>query len=93
MQLHLYIRDTAEFLQGRFGFCFGVSSDEDLAGDGWILAGDAELNITVDGSEVTKKAVSAVEEAEQKEIAEHEVKMNMLKEKKANLLALTHEVK
>ena len=92
-KLHVYIRNTADFLQGRYGFCFAVSDDETLEGDGWILAGDAEINITADVSEVTKQAVAAVEEAEQKERAGHELKMNMLATEKSNLLTLTHEVK
>ena len=37
------------------------------------------------------RPIAAIDKAEQEEIAEHEVKMSLLKEKRDNLLAIEHK--
>ena len=90
MKIHIYITNAAEFLQGNYRWCFGISDADDINVDGWFLAGEVEVELDVNNETITQFAVNAIDKAEQEEIAEHQVKMDMLKEKKANLLSITH---
>jgi len=91
MILYLYITRPDDYLRGEIRY---HASDEELSIEGWFLAGTVDFDTTnVDFGELTETAVDCIDKAEQKEIAEHEVKMGMLKEKKQNLLSITHQTR
>ncbi len=91
MKLYLYITNADAFLNGDSSF---HAAPEDHHADnipGWFLAGSIDVELDVDNKKITQSALDSIDKAEQKEIAEHEIKMGMLKEKKANLLSITHQ--
>ena len=94
MKLYLYITDVETYSTGEVFFrAYAEGSHEtSWIPDSWIFVGEIDdIDIDVDNKKVTQRAIDILEEAEQKEIAEHEVKMGILKEKKANLLSITHQ--
>lgn len=95
MKQYLYIINASNFLDNPDLATYALSSHSDMADSeycpNWILAGEVEFEINIGHKTVIQKAVECIEKAEQKETAEHEVKMGMLKEKKANLLSITHQ--
>jgi len=90
MKLYIYIIDADAFLRGDYGWSLKASDRPDIKATGYFLAGDVEVNLNVVNQTVTQFALDTIDKAEQQEIAEHQVKMDMLKEKKANLLSITH---
>jgi len=90
---YVYITDADQFIRGEIKNCFALDTDGSYEGriDGWFLAGEVELNINTDEKKIRQSAVEFVEKAEETERAEHEVKMNMLAEKKQSLLAIEHK--
>ena len=92
MKIHIFITNLDEYVRGEYRYCFTASSDEDYGKglDHWEFAGSADVEINVNNAELTQKAVKVIEEKEEETRAEFEVKMGLLKEKKANLLSLTH---
>ena len=88
---YVYITDADKFLSGDYNFCFSVSNDDSYGYDSWILCGEVDIEVTVDNDAVMKSAIDAIDEQEEKTRAEFEMKMTMLKTKKANLLSITHQ--
>ena len=88
---YVFITDSDAFLNGSVG-CFSLSHRDDAMQDyGWFLCGEVEIDVKVDNDVVMQSAIDAIDAAEQKEIAAHEVKLGMLREKRANLLSITHK--
>ena len=91
MKLYIYITNAGDYLSGNFDNCWYLSDRNNYMIDAWFLAGEVEVDINVDNKVITQFAVDAIDKAGQEEIAEHQVKMDMLKEKKAKLLSITHQ--
>ena len=91
MKLYLYISDTADFVEGKFDYAFSVYAEK----YDWLkrpYVGEFEMDISkIDVNELTQKVIADIEEEENKQRAEDQIKMDMLATKKANLLAITHE--
>ena len=97
-KLHLYISEYDDYLEGQYNWAFTVFADKETGdrcrkNDPYIYVGEFEMDVSAHSDEATKAALDALNKAEQTERAEHTVKMNMLSVKRANLLAITHEVK
>ena len=90
---YVYIKDADAFIHGYHQNCFCIFSDTSMDGyeEKYFLAGEVEFEINVDDKTIRQSAVNSIEAAEEKERAEHQVKMDMLATKKANLLSLTHQ--
>jgi hypothetical protein len=86
----LVITRPDEFLTGSRE-CFSLIGN-DCTPDDWIDCGEIELDIEVDKDEAIARVVTTLDEEIEKETAEHELKMNLLKRRKSEMLALTHEV-
>ena len=91
MKLHLYISDTADFVEGKFDYAFSVYAEK----YDWLkrpYVGSFEMDISkVDVGELTQKVIADIEAEEDKQRAEYQIKMDMLATKKANLLSITHD--
>ena len=91
LKLHLYITEPEDFMKGDYDWCFKVSSNDNLNGGGWISCGEAELNISVDTGTVISKTVGALSKKIDEEKAVFSARLKSLEDRKANLLALTHD--
>ncbi len=92
---YLYITDPIAFSDGCRN-CLQLSQYDDLGVHGsytkeWIMAGEVEFDVDIDIDDVFVKAVEEIDHAEEKERAEHQVKMDILKEKRQKLLAISYE--
>ena len=88
---HVVIVHPDWFLAGEYAMCFTLRGER-LNEDKWIYAGEVELDLDVDHADVTATVIKALDAEIEKERAEHSLKMDMLKTRKNELLALTHEV-
>jgi hypothetical protein len=88
---HVHIVDPDDFLRGDYHSCFNLFDSPSNCPE-WIDAGEIELDIEVDKDSVIARVVTALDEEIEKETAEHELKMELLKQRKNEMLALTHEV-
>jgi hypothetical protein len=88
---HVHIVYPDKFLRGDYVDCFNLFDTPNAHPD-WIDAGEIELDIEVDKDSVIARVVTALDEEIEKETAEHELKMELLKQRKNEMLALTHEV-
>jgi len=91
LKLNLYITDTERFMKGDYGWCFKVSSHDDLAGNDWIACGEADLNINVDASEIIAASVNSLSKQIDEEKAVFSARLHSLETRKAELLALTYD--
>ena len=93
---HLYITDPVGFDESKGSDNqFAVSSSTTLA-DGhytkdWVYACPVEFDVPINKDAVIAKACQAVDVQIKEEQASFEVKMGLLKEKKASLLAIEHK--
>ncbi len=88
----VYITDIDSFLAGNYGNSFSLYDSGSMSDyDGWHLVGDIVIDVNVNLETLTAEAVECIEKAEQKELAEHEVKMGLLDEKKQKLLCIEHK--
>ena len=94
---HVMISNTASFRQGYYATCFTLvrpdiveSFTNDLA---YIDCGEIELDISIGDDEVVTCIVNAIDAEIDKEQAEHHVKIELLKTRKSELLALAHDGK
>ena len=90
MRLFLYITNVDDYLNGGYSF-HAVVKDAYGHIDGWFLAGSVDFNPSVDEKEMRDYALGAIDNEEKETRAEFEVKMGLLKEKKASLLSITHQ--
>ncbi len=92
---YLYITFPESFANGNYGACFTISDCEDMSNSeycsDWINVGEIEFEVDIDNKTLVDKQVKAIEIAEQRERAEHQVKMDLLAEKKQNLLSIEHK--
>ena len=95
MKMYIYINEPVDFLAGDFENSLNLSSVEPdlgrLRGGQWPCAGEVDVYFNVDRQTVTEVAVKAIEEAEQKERADHQYKMDLLKEQKQKCLSISHD--
>ncbi len=91
MKLYLSIVEPGNFLAGNYDWCFRVNVDREVAERYGIYCGEIEVEINADDKTVRQYALNAIEETERETRAEFEVKMQMLREKKQNLLCIEHE--
>ena len=95
---HVMIAHPDDFLRGSYRSCFtlmdGTLADRftDKVDYKYIDCGEIDLDINVSGETVTAHVLEALDAEIEKERAEHSLKMDMLKTRKNELLALTHEV-
>ena len=87
---HVVIAYPDRFLAGEYGLCFTLRGQK-MTEDGWIYAGEIELDLDVDHADVTATVIKTLDVEIKKERAEHSLKMDMLQTRKDELLALTHE--
>ncbi len=92
---YLYITAPESFAAGHYGGCFTLAADEDMSDSeycsNWINVGEIEFDFDINNKTLVDKQVKNIEMAEQKERAEHQVKMNVLAEKKQKLLSIEHK--
>lgn len=89
---YVLINHLDRFLAGDMN-CFTISDTTNMDGyDGrYFLCGEVEFDVDVDTKMLTQKAVEVIERELQEEMAQHQVRVDLLTTKKANLLAITHE--
>jgi len=87
---NLFITNIDDYLGGHYTHCFNIAQS-DMLGTEWIKIGTTTIDVNVDKEMLTARGIKVIEEAETKEIAEHEMKMRLLKEKKDSFLALEHK--
>jgi len=88
MKLHLYITDLVRFAEGKIDFC--AESDRHMD-DTWLHVAEIDVNLDIDNEAITQGAIQAITKEEENQRAEHNVKMNLLAEKKQSLLAIEHK--
>jgi hypothetical protein len=88
----LAIRKPDSFLVGDYRFCFSLLTDADCMPPAWIDCGEIEIDVVVDKDQAVARVISTLDAEIEKETAEHELKMELLKQRKSEMLALTHEV-
>ena len=87
------ITDAVEFLRGDFQYCFNLFDTPNIDGDGsWFDGGEIEFTITYDHDAMIKAVLERTDKAISKEEADHHVKMEALKSRKAELLALPNGI-
>ncbi len=91
MKLYLYVREADEFLRGDYRWSLQVSDAKDFIPGTYFPAGEINVNLDVDIDALRNHALGIIDEAETETRAEFEVKMGLLKEKKQNLLSITHQ--
>ena len=83
LKQHLVITDPAAFLKGNYSSCFALF-DHKAGYHGWIDAGIIEFDVNVDSGLVLKTAQAELDE----EIGKATAVLNVLEQRKAELLAL-----
>jgi len=91
VKLNLYITNPEDFMKGDYEWCFKVSSDDSLDGNGWMACGDADLNVNVDNGEVIASSVRELSKQIDEEKSVFSARLHSLEERKARLLAITHD--
>ena len=80
---HIVITDPEAFLKGNYYSCFSLFNHATKI-EGWINCGEIELDLDVDTGEVLKVAADEID----KDIGKATAVLNVLEQKKAELLAL-----
>ena len=97
MKMYIFISNPEYLLTPALRFlAFTCSPDEDFGQNrdrpDYRLIAECEVDESkFDIDSITDDAIAIITLAEQKERAEHQVKMDMLDEKKRSFLAITHE--
>ncbi len=84
---HIFITNKADFLRGDYRTCFNLDESPDLMADTWEYVGEIEFEVNVD----TDNLVSAVTSELTAEIGKHTAAINVLENRKADLLSITHD--
>lgn len=91
MKLYLYVTDAADYLEGKYHF-HAVPRENEIEIEGWYLASVVNIDLSaVDEDAIREYALGIIDTQEKETRAEFEVKMNLLKEKRQNLLSITHQ--
>ena len=95
MKLFLYTTDIEATLKGDFDWSLNASSRDDLGDEfldtGWNLLGDFEFDLNIDREQLTKLAVSGIENKIKEVKAATSIAITQLETRQQNLLALTME--
>ena len=92
MKQFLYIVNMDDYLNGNFDNCFTLTSNPRMDNyDGWKRCGEVEFEVNIDIEKAMKETIGIIDATIKEEMAEHELKINLLKEKKQNLLAIEHK--
>ena len=96
MKLFAYITDPEQFMRGdeyNQQAAIHVTSTETMESAGWILLHEVEIDLgSVDMQKLTESALKKIGIEEERERAEHEVKEQAFKSRRANLLSLPANV-
>ena len=87
VKMNLYISNPEEFARDPHSSCAYAMSESRLMDDDWIFAGEVEFDVDVDTSKVIKAAKDQLDDA----IGKHTTAINVLEQRKNELLCLTHE--
>jgi len=88
MKLHIYINDPERFLKGEYESCFSTSLRDDWNIDGWVYAGEVDLDIEVNELDVRGTALTALDNRIKEIRATSEAGIMEIQERKQNLMAL-----
>ncbi len=92
---HVMISRPENFRRGDYSTCFSLlaSNAAKRMCDkyGYIDCGEIEIEINVSGDEIVASMVKKIEAEIKREPGEHKMKMALLKNRKAELLAITYE--
>ncbi len=93
MKLYLYISDPVQFAEGDgHGLAVRGTAPEDFClANEWPLAGECDIELNLDKQGIIDIAVADIDTQEKEERARHQVKMDMLSEKKQQLLSIEHK--
>lgn len=83
LKLHVIITDPEAFLKGDYFHCMTLSSDKTTV-PGWVNCGQIEVSLDVNRGEVLEVAAKTITE----EMGRCSAAMNVLEQRKAELLAL-----
>ena len=92
IKLHIYITDPESFLRGEYESCFTTSQVNTWTIKGWIYAGEVDLNIDHNETEVRGIALDGLDARIQEIRAAAEVGVTELEGRKQKLMALEHIV-
>ena len=87
---HLVITNPIEFSKGDYEHCFNLLGHESIP-DHWIYCGPIEVEVNVDMEKCMDISMDALDREEEKVQTEYNTKLALIKQKKAELLCLTHE--
>jgi len=85
-KVYAYISNPVEFLTHDTGLKLSPYPCDFM--DEWILVGEFEIDLAVDKDMLVKKALSAIDQAEQAAKTEMQEKLNKLEDLKQSLIAL-----
>ncbi len=92
---HVMISRPENFRHGNYSTCFSLlapNAAKRMCDEyGYIDCSEIEIEINVSGDEIVASMVKTIDAQIKKELGEHEVKMNLLRDRKNELLAITHE--
>jgi len=80
-----------DFLRGNFNWCFTCAKTGQTTPDYYIKIAEIEFDIDVDHDTVNEKVVDKIDAEIDEEQALHHLKLEALKSRRSELLALTHE--
>ena len=88
IKLHIYITDPEAFLRGEYESCFTTSQRNDWRIKGWVYAGEVDLNINHNETEVRGLALDGLDARIQEIRAAAEAGVMELEDRKQKLMAL-----
>lgn len=95
MKIFGYITDPEGFLSGgdvNVENYIHFTDSDGMEAHGWIMVAERDLDLpTIDIDRIRKAALGVIEVQQKKEIAEHEVKMQMFDDRRQRLLAITYQ--
>lgn len=83
----LFITEPDEFLRGDYTQCLNLYGD-DVAPKSWIDCGPIDIEIDLDLTDMTAKAVQAIDAQIERETGKWAARLALLKRRKQELLAL-----
>ena len=86
LKLQLVLTDPAKYLKGYYHHVFTLLEGETSV-DGWINCGEVEIDVDVDTGMVLEVAKAELDN----EIGKHTAAINVLENRKSELLALTYD--
>jgi hypothetical protein len=91
-ELTIYIQNMEDFLEGNHGWCFHLSSYDDLEGEGYVKFKTLEVDLSFDRAEFTKLALEQLENETKKVRTDMESRLSGIESRKQKLMSITHEV-